>query len=79
MADKTNKQPESIPGKWYVDNTCVPCNNCMDVEGVGAVLKYSDDQTHVYFHKQPATPAELKAAQEALEICPTGSIGTDGE
>ena len=77
MADKTNKQPENVPGKWYVDTTCVPCNNCMDE--APNLLKYSEDQTHVFFFKQPATPAELAAAQKALEICPTGSIGSDGE
>ena len=77
MADKLNKQPEGVPGKWYVDNTCVPCNSCMD-EAPG-LLKYSADETHVYFTKQPATPDETAAAQRALDICPTGSIGNDGE
>lgn len=76
MADKTNKQPENVPGKWYVDNTCVPCNSCMDE--AGNLLKYSDDQSHVFFFQQPATPDEEAAAGRALDICPTGSIGNDG-
>ena len=56
MADKNAKQPEGVPGKWYVDTTCVPCNSCMDE--AGNLLKYSDDQSHVFFFKQPATPDE---------------------
>ena len=76
MADKTSKQPEGVPGKWYVDTTCVPCNSCMDE--APNLLKYSEDQSHVFFAKQPATPEEEAAALRALDICPTGSIGNDG-
>lgn len=76
MADKTIKQPENVPGKWYVDTTCVPCNTCMDE--APNLLKYAADESHVYFIKQPATPVEETAAQKALEVCPTGSIGNDG-
>lgn len=77
MADKSSKQPENVPGKWYVDTTCVPCNVCVDC--APTLLKFSEDQSHVYFAKQPAGAAEDAAAQAALEICPTGSIGNDGE
>ena len=77
MADKSSKQPEGVPGKWYVDTTCVPCNSCMDE--AGSLLKYSADESHVFFAKQPSTPEEEGAAQRALDICPTGSIGNDGE
>jgi ferredoxin len=77
MADKNSKLPENVPGKWYVDDTCVPCSNCL--EEAPTLLKYNADQTYVFFAKQPATPEEEAAAQKALEICPTGSIGNDGE
>ncbi len=30
MADKTQKVPENVPGKWYVDDTCTPCHVCLD-------------------------------------------------
>ena len=76
MADKSSKQPENVPGKWYVDTTCVPCNSCMDE--AGNLLKYSEDQSHVFFFKQPTTPDEEQGAQRAAEICPTRSIGNDG-
>jgi ferredoxin len=77
MADKNNKQPENVPGKWYVDTTCVPCNSC--VSEAPELLKYSADESHVYFAKQPSTPDEEAQAQRAAEICPTTSIGNDGE
>jgi ferredoxin len=49
------------------------------VDVAPTLLKYSEDQSHVYFAKQPATPDEEKCAHRAAEICPTGSIGNDGE
>ncbi|MCE0498134.1 MAG: ferredoxin [Methylacidiphilales bacterium] len=77
MADKTLKVAENVPGKWYVDETCVPCQTCLTE--APDLLKYNDDETKVYFFKQPSTAEEEDAAQRALDVCPTGSIGNDGE
>ena len=79
MADKNDKIAENVPGLYYVDKTCVPCHTCMEIAGVEALLKYNEDQTYVYFHKQPANPEEVKIAEDALAICPTGAIGNDGD
>lgn len=76
MADPNSKLPENVPGKWYVDDSCTPCHVCLD-EAPG-LLKYNDDETYVYFYKQPESADELEAAERALEVCPTGSIGNDG-
>jgi ferredoxin len=76
MADKNAKQPENVPGAWYVDTSCTLCRVCLDE--APTLLKYNDDETYVYFLKQPATPDETAAAQRALEVCPTLSIGNDG-
>jgi ferredoxin len=70
MADKNDKIPENVPGKYYVDKTCTPCHTCMEVEGVAPLLMYNEDKTYVYFHKQPATEEEIKIAEDALAICP---------
>jgi len=77
MADKDAKLPENVPGKWYVDDTCTPCHVCL--EEAPQLLKYNDDETYVYFFKQPEGEEEEDAAQNALDICPTGSIGDDGD
>ena len=75
MADKTRILKENVPGQWYVDDSCTPCHVCL--EEAPKLLKYNADQTYVYFFKQPETPEEIDAAQRALDICPTGSIGSD--
>ena len=79
MADKNHKLPENVPGPWYVDDTCKPCRVCMDVSGADAFLKYNDDESYVYFFKQPEGKEELEAAEETMAICPENAIGSDGE
>ncbi|MDR0534223.1 MAG: ferredoxin [Verrucomicrobiales bacterium] len=76
MADASRKLPENVPGKWYVDDTCTPCHVCLDEAPM--LLKYNDDQSYVFFFKQPSNPEEEDAAVRALDICPTGAIGNDG-
>jgi ferredoxin len=43
------------------------------------LLKYNDDETYVYFFKQPEGDEELAAAENAMAICPQNAIGSDGE
>ena len=76
MADKASKQPQNVAGPWYVDTTCTPCRVCLDE--APNLLKYNEDETAVYFFKQPEGDEENAAAQRALEVCPTLAIGNDG-
>ncbi|MBI39767.1 MAG: ferredoxin [Leptospiraceae bacterium] len=76
MADPTIKQPENVPGKWYVDQTCVPCHLCMDE--APELMSYADGETHTFFSKQPSSEEEENQAREAMDACPTEAIGNDG-
>src|SRR5262249_29622830 len=76
VANKACKEPENVPGPWYVDTSCNLCRVCLDE--ASNLLKYNDDQTYVYFFKQPETPEETATAQRALDVCPMLSIGNDG-
>lgn len=77
MADKTVKQPENAPGRWYVDTSCALCRNCL--EEAPSLLQYSQNETHVYFARQPTSHEEDVAAERAMDVCPTLAIGDDGE
>ena len=77
MADKHLKNPENVPGKFYVDNTCIDCGLCPDT--APTVFKRFDEGGYSITYHQPATPEELALAQEACESCPTDSIGNDGD
>jgi ferredoxin len=76
MADKLARQPQNVPGPWYVDMSCALC--CMCLEEAPNLLKYTKDETAVYFLKQPETSEEMDAAQRAMDVCPTLAIGNDG-
>ncbi len=57
MADKNDKIPENVPGKYYVDRTCTPCHTCMEIEGVAALLKY---RTRPTFISTPSRPTRRR-------------------
>lgn len=77
MADKNSKYPDNVSGKYYVDDTCIVCGACEAAAPDN--FKLSDDGSHDITYKQPTTPEEEQACREAMEGCPVGSIGDDGE
>jgi ferredoxin len=76
MAERNEKWPENVPGKFYVDQTCIASQFCIAVAPNNFRM---DDSGHAYIYKQPSTPAEELACQEALAGCPVCSIGDNGE
>lgn len=76
MADKDQKWPENVPGKFFVDETCIGSQYC--VSAAPNNFKMSDEG-HAYLFKQPATPEEEQQCRDALEGCPVLAIGNDGE
>lgn len=81
MADQSIRNPDNAPGRWYIDESCAPCHTCIDIAGPATaiqLLKYNEDESKVFFARQPAGAAEETAAQEALELCPSQAIGNDG-
>ena len=76
MADKSQKVPESIPGRFYVDATCIDCDLCRETAPRHFVRQ--DDEGHSFVVRQPETPAEEAACLAAMEECPVEAIGNDG-
>lgn len=76
MADNTDKNPLNASGKYYNDNTCIDCDLCREI--APAFFIRDDNEGLTYVHRQPQTPTEIALAEEALNSCPTESIGNDG-
>ncbi len=76
MADETQKWPENVPGRFYVDQTCILSQFCVAVAPANFRV---DDSGHAYVFKQPATPEEELQCQEAMSGCPVYAIGDNGE
>ena len=77
MANKLNKPPQNVPGAYYVDDTCIDCGMCPNT--APQFFKRFDEGGYTVAVRQPQTPEEIALAEEALNGCPTESIGNDGE
>ena len=77
MANRNEKNPGNVPGPFYVDSTCIDCGMCP--ADAPAFFRRDDELGMSVVYRQPATSEETREAHEALEGCPTESIGNDGE
>jgi ferredoxin len=77
MADITRRVPQNEPGKFYVDDTCIYCDLCVEI--VPAIYAEHNDRGWAFVLRQPQTPEEIRLAMEAADACPTESIGADGD
>jgi ferredoxin len=76
MADRNLKTPENVPGRFYVDNTCIDCGMCPATSPL--FFKRFDEGGYTVVYRQPQTDDEITLAEEARLTCPTDSIGIDG-
>ncbi len=72
MADPGKRLPGNVPGDFYVDSSCIDCDQCRRI--APATFRAEGDVSVV--RRQPASPDELLRAEMALVACPTASIGT---
>lgn len=77
MAEKTEKQPGSAPGAYYVDTQCIDCDVCRDT--APDFFTRNDDDGFSYVFAQPTSAEEIELCEEALQSCPVDAIGNDGE
>lgn len=76
MAEVSERIDENAPGAFYVDRTCIDCDMCRTTAPEN--FTRNEDGAYSFVFKQPETDEEVALCQEALEGCPTGSIGDDG-
>ena len=76
MADPKDKHPLTPPGAFYTDSSCIDCDICR--ERAPEFFRRDDDSGQSYVWRQPVTADELTLAREAMEGCPTETIGCDG-
>ena len=77
MANIARRYPDNVAGKYYVDAGCIDCDLCR--EAAPRSFRRNDDGGYSYVFKQPESPAEEAQCKEAMEGCPAGAIGSDGE
>jgi len=77
MANKNAKVAKNVAGKFYVDSGCINCGMCYS----SASDFFAEDSASgvAYVKTQPNNDAGIKICREALDSCPVGVIGDDGE
>ncbi len=73
MADPSQKAPQNVSGRFYVDLTCIDCDLCRETAPANFVR--NDQEGHSYVIAQPKNPAEEAACLSAMEECPVEAIG----
>ncbi len=73
MAKLSERNSDSAPGDWYIDNRCIDCGASRDVAPGLVVLRKGKS----VFARQPANEEEERAAWRAVLVCPTASVGTE--
>ncbi|MCB1225919.1 MAG: ferredoxin [Verrucomicrobiales bacterium] len=76
MPDLTERLPQNVPGQFYVDSTCIDCDQCRSTAPL--FFQRDDDIGMSVVVRQPQTESEIDLAMDALDGCPTESIGCDG-
>ena len=76
MATLLERLASNAAGRFYVDATCIDCDLCRST--APAFFRRNDELGFSEVHRQPLTPEEVDLAEEALNECPSNSIGGDG-
>lgn len=76
MANFADRLPENATGRYYVDSSCIDCDQCraLGPEFFGRL----DDSGLSIVSKQPESAEDIARMEEILATCATGSIGNDG-
>ena len=76
MATITDRLPENVAGRYYVDSSCIDCDQCRALAPEFFVRH--EDSGLSYLQRQPETAEEIARVEEILNTCATASIGNDG-
>ena len=73
MANLAKRLPSNVDGDFFVDSTCIDCDQCREI----APNVFGDADAHASVLNQPASAVQVQSALRALVACPVGAIGTE--
>ncbi len=77
MATLTDRLSYNVAGRFYVDSSCIDCDQCRVI--APDHFGRNEDTGTSFVVKQPVTDEEVAKCKEAIDACATASIGDDGE
>jgi ferredoxin len=76
MANFADRVPENASGRYYVDSSCIDCDQCRAM--APEFFSRQEDTGLTIVHCQPASADDIARVEDILAACATGSIGNDG-
>lgn len=76
MPSPADRTPGNVPGAYYVDSSCIDCDQCRLL--APDFFARDPDSGLGYVKRQPVIEDEILLAEEARLACATASIGNDG-
>ncbi len=76
MATLTERLPNNVSGRFYVDASCIDCDRCRDI--APQFFARDPDAGLSFVKRQPETPEEIAEVTQSMCDCAAGSIGDDG-
>src|SRR5260370_41423872 len=74
MARISERLPENVPGRFFVDSTCIDCDLCRQVAPQTFAESRFGSRSFVF--QQPASDEQQHRAMMALVACPTAAVRT---
>ena len=71
MANPAKRSKDNAPGEFFVDTTCIDCDQCREI----ARHSFGDGDAQARVWHQPAGAQDRRSALHALLSCPVGAIG----
>jgi ferredoxin len=76
MANLADRLADNAPGRYYVDASCLDCDQCRVV--APDFFARNEDTGLSFVSKQPVTADDVGKIEEAIAACASSSIGDDG-
>src|SRR4051812_37338483 len=73
MANPALRVDENVPGDFFVDSTCIDCDQCREI----APASFGDARNTARVYRQPASGDDVHRALMAQLTCPVGAIGSE--
>ena len=75
MAEQNDRLAQNVPGRYYVDSTCIDCDQCR-TDSPDFFGRDTENGTS-FVKRQPVTPEEIAEVEAAATNCATASIGDE--
>ncbi len=76
MATLAERLPVNVSGRYYVDASCIDCDQCRSISA--DLFGRDEDNGTSFVRRQPESPEEVAQMNEIIAGCATNSIGDDG-